>query len=156
MITVLLSLHFSIDPLNSVEQLSLFLLSYLSSKGVSSEESKDKLNSSEELLGALLDRKYLSASSLKLPCLFCLALFSFVMIVGVSYMYWSASGRSDNEYSMSGHEWTLPDEDCSEFESGVIHDWWYFRLAEILMVLKIEKEISWCGSYYVIKLLNSL
>ena len=114
------SLFSTLEQLISVEQRSLFFLSHLSSKTVSSEKSKDKLNSSEELLGALLDRKNFSTSSLKGSDLFCWALFNDV-VVDTSSKYWSASGRSEYEYSISGQEWMLPEEDCSEVESGVMH-----------------------------------
>ena len=114
------SLFSTLEQLISVEQRSLFFLSHLSSKTVSSEKSKDKLNSSEELLGALLDRKYFSTSSLKGSDLFCWALFNDA-VVDTSSKYWSASGRSENEYSISGQEWMLPEDDCSEVESGVMH-----------------------------------
>ena len=114
------SLFSTLEQLISVEQRSLFFLSHLSSKTVSSEKSKDKLNSSEELLGALLDKKYFSTSSLNGSGLFCWALFNDV-VVDTSSKYWSASGRSENEYSISGQEWMLPEEDCSEVESGVMH-----------------------------------
>ena len=114
------SLFSTLEQLISVEQRSLFFLSHLSSKTVSSEKSKDKLNSSEELLGALLDRKNFSTSSLKGSDLFCWALFNDA-VVDTSSKYWSASGRSENEYSISGQEWMLPEDDCSEVESGVMH-----------------------------------
>ena len=121
----------TLDPLISAEQFSLFFLSHLSSNEVSSEKSKDRLNSSEELLGASLDKKYFSTSSVDLSNFCCCVVFFAVEGVDTSSKYWSASGRSENEYSISGQEWTLSDEDCSDVESGVMHAWEYFRFVVI-------------------------